>query len=364
MVHPQPNHDAVDNIDRDGAGESSSVPTGAEATHHRASIPPPAGKDIEFQHDVRDPMNLSASLKPDSDIKANTSRKRSSLGLRKGKGLEKYYETQNQNIHAMLKSVDEHEQETLDTHGKNSFLHALCVKGSLVANILLSGLQMYAAVSSQSLSLFTTLADSIFDPFSGVMLYMAHRAVNKVDSRKYPSGKARISTAGNIVFSFVMFSVSLVLIVMSSRDLAAGSDTETTSFHLSSVIAVTCAFATKLGLFFLCWTVKDTYSQVDILWRDHRNDLFINGFGILTSVGGSKLKWWIDPMGAILLSVLISGLWLHTAYEEFQLLIGVSADRETIQLVTYVGSSHLFSFTCREKSCFAVPPWFFRFPHY
>ena len=31
-------------------------------------------------------------------------------------------------------------------------------------------------------------------------------------------------------------------------------------------------------------------------------------------------SWWIDPMGAILLSVLISFLWLRTAYQEFQLL--------------------------------------------
>jgi hypothetical protein len=105
------------------------------------------------------------------------------------------------------------------------------------------------------------------------------------------------------------------------------------------------AFVTKLGLFFLCWTVKDVYSQVDILWRDHRNDLFIDGFGILTSVGGSKLRWWIDPMGAIALSILIAGLWLHTAYDEFRLLIGVSASSETISLITYTGNTHVIEIT-------------------
>jgi hypothetical protein len=35
----------------------------------------------------------------------------------------------------------------------------------------------------------------------------------------------------------------------------------------------------------------------------------MTGFGVLTSVGGSKLRWWIDPMGAIILSVLVSALW-------------------------------------------------------
>lgn len=317
------------------------------AVHARTHI---KGKDVETQHDINDPMGLAAHIKSDAEMPtANTSRKRQ-WGLKKNHPLTEFYETQNQTIRSMLKSVDEHEQEITDTHGANTFLYNLCVKGSLVANIFLSGLQLYGAVSSSSLSLFTTMADSIFDPMSGIMLYMAHRAVNKADPRKYPSGRARISTAGNIVFSFIMFSVSLVLIVMSARDLAAGSEEETNTFHLPSVIAVTVAFATKLGLFFLCWTVKHIYSQVDILWRDHRNDLFINGFGILTSVGGAKLKWWIDPMGAIILSVLIAGLWLHTAYDEFQLMIGITADKEVQQLITYIGKPTLAIHTFEDST--------------
>ena len=37
--------------------------------------------------------------------------------------------------------------------------------------------------------------------------------------------------------------------------------------------------------------LRKNSSQVEVLWEDHRNDLFINGFGILMSAGGSKLKW-------------------------------------------------------------------------
>jgi divalent metal cation (Fe/Co/Zn/Cd) transporter len=265
--------------------------------------------------------------------------------------VEDFYKTQNTNIRRLLKTVDEHEQEATDEQGATNLRYKIAVNGSLVANVILSGLQLYGAISSGSLSLFTTMADSIFDPLSGVLLLLSHRAVKKVDPRKFPSGRARISTAGNIVFSFIMFSVSMILIVLSCTDIARGSEKETNDFHYPAVIAVSIAFATKLGLFFFCWPLKDTYSQVGILWQDHRNDLFINGFGILTSVGGSKLKWWIDPMGAIVLSVLIVYLWLGTAYEEFQLLIGITADPETLQLITYIGmlcstKKHRFVFTC------------------
>ncbi|KAF3933596.1 hypothetical protein ABW19_dt0206504 [Dactylella cylindrospora] len=180
------------------------------------------------------------------------------------------------------------------------------------------------------------MADSIFDPLSNLILMFSRRAIKKVDPKRYPSGKARLETAGNITFAAIMCSVSLILIVVSAQDIAGGETAETKEFYLESVISVCAAFATKFGLFLYCWTLKDLYSDVHVLWRDHRNDLFVNGFGILTSVGGSILRWWIDPFGAIFISVLILGLWIKTGWEEFELLIGKAADLDTQQLITYI----------------------------
>jgi divalent metal cation (Fe/Co/Zn/Cd) transporter len=180
------------------------------------------------------------------------------------------------------------------------------------------------------------MADSLFDPMSNLTLILAARAVKRVDGRKFPSGKARIETAGNIFFCFLMITVSVVIIVESIRTVVEHKGPDTNEFFLASVIAVAVAFATKFSLFLYCWALRNKYSQVRILWEDHRNDLFINGFGVLTSVGGAKLAWWLDPMGAIILSTLIIFLWSRTAYSEFQLLIGVTADTPTLQLITYI----------------------------
>lgn len=113
-----------------------------------------------------------------------------------------------------------------------------------------------------------------------------------------------------------MMSVSLILIVESIRDIVSHGDNpddETNAFHVPAIAAVSVAFTVKFGLFCYCWGLRQ-YPQVRILWEDHRNDLFINGFGIMTSVLGSKIVWWIDPMGATILAFLIIGLWGHTAY--------------------------------------------------
>jgi cation diffusion facilitator family transporter len=311
--------------------------------------------DVEGQRPPRytrenDPYHLSSAYKTPTEIqaiRANTSRKRDGCGpvtlskdAHKARKIQSFYETQNENIKRLLKPVDDHRADAKQEQGDNHLRFQIAVYGSFVANVVLAALQMYGAISSGSLSLFTTMADAIFDPLSNVTLMVTNRAVVRVDPSRFPSGKARLETVGNVTFCFIMTAVSFILIAFSARQLAVGASEDTTGFHLPSVIAVAIAFTTKLGLFLYCWALKDIYSQIRILWQDHRNDLLINGFGILTSVGGSKLKWWIDPMGAIVLSCLISVIWLRTAFSEFMLLVGVTASVDMHQLITYICVTH------------------------
>lgn len=311
--------------------------------------------DIENQQPPRytrenDPYDLSSRYKSKRDldlIAANTSRKRDGCGpikftrdAHKAKKVQDFYEAQNEKIERMLKPVEDHLADAKREAGEDHLKFQIAVYGSFIANLVLAALQIYGATSSGSLSLFTTMADAIFDPMSNITLMVTNRAVRRVDPNRFPSGKARLETVGNIVFCFLMTSVSFILIAFSVRELSEGRVQDTTPFHLPSVIAVSVAFATKLSLFLYCWALKDKYSQIMILWQDHRNDLFINGFGILTSVGGSKLRWFIDPMGAIIISCIISAIWLRTAFAEFLLLVGVTADIEMHQLITYVCLTH------------------------
>lgn len=157
---------------------------------------------------------------------------------------------------------------------------------------------------------------SPYSPYCVLLSLLSEPTTSSKTLSNFSQGKARMATVGNIVFSFIMMSVSLILIVESIRSIAShnsSDDSDLTTFHVPAIVAVAVAFFVKLGLFLYCWGLRQ-YSQVRILWEDHRNDLFINGFGIMTSVLGSKIVWWIDPMGATILAILIIGLWGHTAY--------------------------------------------------
>lgn len=327
------------------ASEAHATATGVEPLPYQITQEP---SDEEDQRPPRytlenDPFQLASKLKSDAEIdkiKANTARKREG-GSNKSvtsssKRLQSFYKSQNENIKKLLKPVDEHVRLAKEYNTQNQLKYKIAVYGSFAASIVLAILQLYAAIASGSLSLFTTMADSIFDPMSNLTLLISHKAVTRVDARKFPAGKARIETAGNIFFCFLMTSVSLILISFSAKSLSDGNTEETLGFHIPPIVAVCIAFSTKFALFVYCWALRDQYSQVRILWEDHRNDLLINGLGILTSVGGGKLRWWIDPSGALILSCLIAILWLRTAYSEFQLLIGVTADTQMQQLITYI----------------------------
>lgn len=357
---------------------------GQESTTHARHVP--QLEDVESQRTSAkfprvpaesDPYGLSHAYKtPDEleKIKANMSRKRQgppsstphvdapsvssqTAHLKHGKTrflpsfgrkkiqyhrVERFYNQQNETIERLLKPVEEHVADAKHEYGEDELKYKIAVWGSFIANVVLCGLQLYGAIASGSLSLFTTMADAIFDPMSNVTLIITNRAIKRVDPARFPSGKARLETVGNIVFCFLMTSVSFILIAFSGRELATHTKGEggVNEFHLASVIAVCCAFSTKVALFFYTWMLKDKYSQIDILWQDHRNDILINGFGILTSVGGSKLHWWLDPMGAIIISLIVSFAWLRTAFTEFLLLVGVVANVEIQQLITYVCCTH------------------------
>ncbi|KAK6352955.1 hypothetical protein TWF696_004948 [Orbilia brochopaga] len=322
-----------------------------DTTTHRHINPSLADESTltREQSNSSDPYSLSRALKSPSEINlisknaSNTSRKRIKNPHAKqvnGAELKGFYQAQNDKIKKLLKSIEEHRNEARDTVEDTALKYKIAIWGSFAANILLSAVQIFAAVRSGSLSLFATMADSIFDPMSNIILLLSRRAIKKVDSKKFPSGKARLETAGNITFSFVMSAVSLILIIISARDLATGAEEPTKVLHIESVVSVCAAFTTKFILFCYCWALKDIYSDVHVLWRDHRNDLFVNAFGIMTSIGGSVLRWWIDPLGAIVISIVILGLWLKTAWEEFMLLVGKAADLEMQQLITYISVTH------------------------
>jgi ABC-type transport system involved in cytochrome bd biosynthesis fused ATPase/permease subunit len=86
-----------------------------------------------------------------------------------------------------------------------------------------------------------------------------------------------LECAGNVAFSAIMICVSAILIVESARDIASHKSTDVERLHLPSLIAVAASFAAKAVLAVINYRLRKQSSQVNMLWKDCRNDLFIIG---------------------------------------------------------------------------------------
>ncbi|KAJ9104450.1 hypothetical protein QFC21_001945 [Naganishia friedmannii] len=219
----------------------------------------------------RDPLELRGKILDDDQLNDIRQRKKS------GK-ITQFYEDQNDHIERLLKPMhvltSEAQAEEKDAAGAVK----LAIRLSFVANIVLAGLQLYAAISSLSLSLFATCIDAVFDPFANVLLNILHKRAKNVDEKKWPIGGSR--------FESILYEDHRLM--------------------------------------------KSSYPS----WGNS-NDCFVNAFGIGMSAAGAKIVWWIDPMGAIIIAVCIMFSWGRTIYEQFTFLAGIAAPVDFQQLVIY-----------------------------
>ncbi|KAL1700113.1 cation efflux family-domain-containing protein [Schizophyllum commune] len=315
-------------------GVENGKPTTLFASGARPAVLGPRDLESSPEMPYDDPLSFSKSRKSEDEL--SELRKRS----RKGRRIAEYQKRQNELIDAMLMPMEAHSEQARQAEAANRLpvsstpLRENMFFSSFLRHVPSLTSIVYAAITSGSLSFLATAIDSVFDPASNFVLDWLHRKSQKLDANRWPVGGSRLETTGNIVYGH-MASVNLVVVTEAARTLITHKGNDLNDFHLPSVIAVSVALGVKILLFLYCFTIRQHSSQVQVLWEDHRNDLFVNGFGLLMSAGGSKWAWFLDPMGGLIIALGTILSWARTIYHEFELLTGKSASPEFIHLVIY-----------------------------
>ncbi|KAF7730294.1 hypothetical protein EC973_002538 [Apophysomyces ossiformis] len=265
------------------------------------------------REEASDPLFLRVRRKSKDDLdriaKNGASRK-----------VQQFYRRQNNLIDDMLGPLDPEDEETKE---KQMLKLKVAIYGSVIANIILFALQLVAAVTSGSLSIFATMADSFMDLLSSVVLMWTAKQASKLNPMKYPAGKARLETAGIIIES-------------AQKLVSHNSEPDLSSMAIAFIAA---ALGVKLLLYLYCVTLSQ-YSSAKVLAQDHRNDLFVNSLGLTMGILGSRLAGWVDPIGSIVIALIILRSWVSTLIEHIQLIVGKSADTGFLQRVTYIALTH------------------------
>ncbi|KUJ16961.1 uncharacterized protein LY89DRAFT_646023 [Mollisia scopiformis] len=257
----------------------------------------------------------------------------------KSRKIKKYYNRQNALIDSYLGSADEEaleHEDALKNGGKVKF----AIYGSSTVNFFLFIIQLYAAVSTGSLSLFGTAADAFMDLVSSIVMLITSRLASKPNIKKFPVGRKRVETVGIILFCALMTTVAVELIVESARSLGDGPRNDD-SLKIIPLIFVGIAIFSKGCMFIYCFLLR-RYPAAAIFMQDHRNDIVVNVFGLIMSIVGTHFKkvWFLDPAGAICIACLILFSWASTAFEHMWYLVGKTAPQDFLNKLVYVSVTH------------------------
>ncbi|KAJ2820008.1 hypothetical protein FBU31_005351, partial [Coemansia sp. 'formosensis'] len=265
------------------------------------------------------------------------------VAQRSGPKVAAFYETQNELIAELLSVNQQHTDDVLEMQMRERRSKQrqvdVAVRVSVVVNVLVVLAQLYAAISSKSLALFATMSEAMMDLLSSIILLLASMAARRRDRFSlYPSGRFKLETIGVIVFAVLMGTFSVALFVESVSALWMRSTTPN-QLSIYDAVCVVAALVAKIVLYFYCYTLRE-YHTAHVLMTDHRNDVFVNAFGLTMAVVGKHAVAWMDPLGSLIIAIMILRSWVAEAWDQIKLIIGISADPRLIQVLTYTAITH------------------------
>uniref|UniRef100_A0A914HMZ5 Cation efflux protein cytoplasmic domain-containing protein n=1 Tax=Globodera rostochiensis TaxID=31243 RepID=A0A914HMZ5_GLORO len=208
---------------------------------------------------------------------------------------------------------------------------------SLLVNLALTLAKAAASVMSGSLSIISSLVDSCVDITSGFVIWLTGRAIRKHDPYLYPVGRTRLEPVALVIVSVIMAVASVQMIVQSLE--AVISERINPRVDWPTIAIMVATVVVKLILFLLCRRQKDS-SSTRVLAQDHRNDCLSNSVALLCAFGAQKFWLYLDPIGAILVSLYIAITWYRTGKEHLIMLSGRSAKPAFINRIIKVCIDH------------------------
>ncbi|KAH7312578.1 hypothetical protein B0I35DRAFT_437323 [Stachybotrys elegans] len=208
---------------------------------------------------------------------------------------------------------------------------------NVIANVLLLVGKGFAVFTTGSLSLLASLVDSALDLLCTLIVWTTNRLVlwrlNALQKR-FPVGKRRLEPLGILVFSVIMV-ISFLQILQESVSRLMGPHGEPEELGATAIASMLATIILKGLIGIGCRPIKTT--QVQALVQDCRTDVIFNTASLLFPFIGHKANiWWLDPVGAGLLSLYIIYDWSHTVFENVTRLSGEAVDEDVLRKLSYL----------------------------
>lgn len=221
----------------------------------------------------------------------------------------------------------------------NYQVHLAIMVNFFVNFVLLAG-KIAVLIMTNSMSMVASLVDSVLDFLSTFIIYIANRLTRQKNwkvGHLYPVGRSRLEPLGVLVFSVIII-ISFFQVGQESFKrlfLSDPSDRSVARIGTGAIIIMLITIFAKLGCWI--WCLSSSSSSVQALAQDAMTDIVFNTVSLLMPTAGHFLNiWWLDPLGALLLSVYIIILWCATAFEHIDNLTGAAADPIDYKVILYL----------------------------
>ena len=220
----------------------------------------------------------------------------------------------------------------------------LANNASWFVNWFLLVTKLYVVIVSASKAVAASLADSIVDLLSQGVLALAERYI-RIHSPDYPVGRSRLEALSVLACAGIMSMASVEVIQYSCIDLYSGFTGNIPELEVGEdmYIILGLGIFMKLALYLFCqYTNRLARSDsLAALAEDHLNDVVSNIAAIATAaIAFNTTAWYIDPIGAILISFVIIGRWLGVMAEQVRKVVGYTASPEFIAMVNAIATAH------------------------
>lgn len=203
---------------------------------------------------------------------------------------------------------------------------------SVIANILLFALKLWAGIVSGSLALTADAWHTLSDSISSIVVIIATKLSNKKPDKDHPFGHGRWE---QIAALFIAFILAIIAYGFLKDSIILFSNKEGTQFGTLAIVVTIISIIGKesLAQFAFYWGRKTDNLSVKADGWHHRTDA-LSSVVVLVGIMFSKDFWWIDSVLGFIISLMLFYATFQISKEAIMKLLGEEPSQKLIDQIS------------------------------
>lgn len=203
---------------------------------------------------------------------------------------------------------------------------------SLVGNIVLFGIKLWAGLVSASAALIADAWHTLSDSISSLIIIIAAKVSGKKPDNEHPFGHGRAELIAALIVGILLVLISVDFLIEGINRLS-----EHTSANYGTIALVVTAVSIIVKELMAQYAFF-TYRKCGCLslkadgWH-HRSDA-ISSLVILVGIFIGKYAWWADGVLTLIVSLMIAWTAFHIIRDGIKPLLGEAPDKELLEYLS------------------------------